>query len=457
MTGRSGSLRGRTAPCRPAAPPRPSARLRSRAQRPSGPPSPDDPLEEVIITGLRWWLDPTQAMAPVTVLDRRDIERGGESSIGDVLQSLPMTTGSPLNANANVGEGSVEPRGRGTAGDGSVRIFLHDLPTLVLLNGRRLPSSGLGADASVDLNTLPISFIERVDVLASGASAAFGADAVGGVVNVVTRQGNRGLELSGTRTITQRGDGEIVTGQAAIGFDLLGGTWSLGLDYVEQDGVTMDRRSYSAAPLLIVDGNGTVAARGLEPYARRRGIRGAGRKCSGIGAGQVHARRRRHRPDGRRLSTLCACTGRLQYRAIQLFADAKRTDVALAARLTSAGREHNDLPGRPRPSQEVRAAGRTASIILFSRTGRVALRPTTTTTLSGSICAIASRRLVEAGNRVSEQEVDLWRALIGLEGSVARWTWELALQSAKSEGDEYRAWLLRAVAVGPRSGSIRAG
>ena len=133
----------------------------------------------------------------------------------------------------------------------------------MLLNGRRLPNSGLGADASVDLNTLPMSFIERVEVLAGGASAAVGADAVGGVVNIVTRRSNPGLELRGTRTITERGDGEIVTGQAAIGFDLFGGTWSLGVDYVEQDGVTMDRRSYSALPLLIVDGNGTVKPDGL--------------------------------------------------------------------------------------------------------------------------------------------------------------------------------------------------
>ena len=64
---------------------------------------------------------------------------------------------------------------------------MHDLPTIVLLNGRHLPNSGLGADASVDLNTLPLSFIDRVEVLASGASAAYGANAVGGVVNIVTR------------------------------------------------------------------------------------------------------------------------------------------------------------------------------------------------------------------------------------------------------------------------------
>ena len=217
----------------------------------------------MIVNGPRWWLDPTQAVAPVTVLDRRDIERGGTDSIGNVLQSLPMTTGSPLNTNVNA-PGS-EPRGGGwAAGDGSVRILLHDLPTVVLLNGRRLPNSGLGADASVDLNTLPLSFIEHVEVLASGASAAYGADAVGGVVNIVTRQTIPGLELSGTRTITEHGDGEIVTGQAAIGFDLLGGAWSLGVDYVEQDGVTMDRRSHSALPLTIVDGDGTVAPAGRD-------------------------------------------------------------------------------------------------------------------------------------------------------------------------------------------------
>ena len=266
------------------------------AERPAGPPSPDDPLEEVIVNGLRWWLDPTRAVAPVTVLDRRDIERGGHNSIGDVLQALPMTTGSPLNTNANA-PGEAEPRGGGAAGDGSVRVLVHDLPTVVLLNGRRLPNSGLGADASVDLNTLPLSFIERVEVLAGGASAAVGADAVGGVVNIVTRRNNRGLELSGTRTIAERGDGEIVTGQAAIGFDLLGGTWSLGVDYVEQDGVTMDRRSYSALPFLIVDGNGTVKPDGLNYLARDGFIAGPGGERPGTRDRFLHPRagwRRRH-------------------------------------------------------------------------------------------------------------------------------------------------------------------
>ena len=386
----------------------------------------------MIVTGLRWWLDPTQAMAPVTVLDRRDIERGGESSIGDVLQSLPMTTGSPLNANANVGEGLVEPRGRGTAGDGSVRIFLHDLPTLVLLNGRRLPSSGLGADASVDLNTLPISFIERVDVLASGASAAFGADAVGGVVNIVTKQGHRGLELSGTRTITQRGDGEILTGQAAIGFDLLGGTWSLGLDYVEQDGVTMDRRSYSAAPLLIVDGNGTVAARGrnhmpadggfVVPEGNALGLE-PGRYTRVAGAtGQTAADYRPYVRDEDGFNIAPYNYSQTPNERISLWLLGSRPLGESTTIFLEGLAHHRESAQQAAPPYHTLlpdgSSGATADN--FYNPFRVDLR-------------IANRRLVEAGNRVSEQEVDLWRALIGLEGSVARWTWEVALQSAKSK------------------------
>lgn len=76
----------------------------------------------------------------------------------------------------------------GGASDGSVRVEPHGLTTLVLLNGWRLPNSGIGADASVDLNTLPLLWIDRVEVLGRGASAIYGADAVSGVVNSSDRK-----------------------------------------------------------------------------------------------------------------------------------------------------------------------------------------------------------------------------------------------------------------------------
>jgi iron complex outermembrane receptor protein len=311
---------------------------------------------------------------------------------------------------------------------------VHDLPTVVLLNGRRLPNSGLGADASVDLNTLPLSFIERVEVLASGASAAVGADAVGGVVNIVTRRSNRGLELSGTRTITERGDGEIVTGQAAIGFELLGGTWSLGVDYVEQDGVTMDRRSYSALPLIIVDGNGTVKPDGLNdlpvngvfyvPEGNTMGLE-PGLYTPVPGAtGQPPADYRpfERATDGfnpapfnysqtpNERAALWLLGSRPLGESANLFLEAfvnHRESAQQAAPEYVASRLVGALPAHPADNY---------------------YNPFGVDIETG-----VRRRLVEAGNRRTEQEVDLWRALIGFEGSVAGWTWEVALQSAKAE------------------------
>ena len=219
--------------------------------------SSDEVVEEIIVTGTRL---PINAIAPVTVLTHLDIRRGGANSIGEVLQALPMNAGSPLNTNVNAG--GSEPFVGGDRGDGSTRIALRGHSTLVLLNGRRFPNGGLGADASVDLNSIPMAFIERVEVLASGASAIYGADAVGGVVNIVTRREADGVEVSGSQTITAEGDGEIITGQAGIGFDVFDGAWNFGVDYAKQDGVTLDRRSYSAVPLLIVDGDGTLGFAG---------------------------------------------------------------------------------------------------------------------------------------------------------------------------------------------------
>ena len=83
-------------------------------------------------------------------------------------------------------------------GDGSERIDLRGLGpqrTLVLLNGRRFLNGGIGADSSVDLTSIPVAMIDRVEVLTSDATAIYGADAVGGVVNIITRDKFHGLEV----------------------------------------------------------------------------------------------------------------------------------------------------------------------------------------------------------------------------------------------------------------------
>src|SRR6185295_13662706 len=122
---------------------------------------------------------------PVT-LRRPELLGAGRTMIGDVLQPLPEQ-GNALNAQFNNG------------GDGSTRINLRSLDvgrTLTLLNGRRFVPVGTGADSTVDLNTIPLAVIDRVEVLKDGASPVYGSDAIAGVVNLITRKDFRGTEAS---------------------------------------------------------------------------------------------------------------------------------------------------------------------------------------------------------------------------------------------------------------------
>ncbi|HJY39748.1 MAG TPA: Plug domain-containing protein, partial [Steroidobacteraceae bacterium] len=104
-------------------------------------------LHTVVVTGSRIRSDAGATTGPVTVLTREQLTRGGNDSLGKVLQTLPYNTGAPDNTNRN------------TLGDGSTRIDLRGLEpqrTVTLLNGRRLPNGGIGADASVDIDSLPL-------------------------------------------------------------------------------------------------------------------------------------------------------------------------------------------------------------------------------------------------------------------------------------------------------------
>ena len=143
-------------------------------------------IEEVVVTGSRIAHSPTDGPQPLTIVTREDIEDSGLLAIGDLIQRLPMQ-GSGINRTFNNG------------GDGSVRVELRALGaqrTLVLVNGKRWVASGEGANSSIDLNTIPIAAIERVEVLKDGASAVYGSDAIAGVVNIILRKNFEGLEFS---------------------------------------------------------------------------------------------------------------------------------------------------------------------------------------------------------------------------------------------------------------------
>lgn len=164
--------------------------------------------EVITITGSAIGRTETTTAAPVAIVTKADLEAAGRMTIGDILQDLPAQSNG-INANFNNG------------GDGSTRMNLRGLGssrTLVLINGRRHVAGGTGADSSVDLNAIPLAVIERVEVLKDGASAVYGSDAIGGVVNIITRQDFSGTEVNLYTGTSQRGDGSVfdvsfITGQ----------------------------------------------------------------------------------------------------------------------------------------------------------------------------------------------------------------------------------------------------
>ena len=194
----------------------------------------------------------------------------------------------------------------------------------------------------------------------------------------------------------------------------------------------MDRRSYSASPLLIVDGNGTVAASGLNnmpadggfvvPEGNALGLE-PGRYTRVAGAtGQTAADYRPYvrEEDGFNIAPYNYSQTPNERNSLWLLGS---RPLGESTTIFVEGLAHHRESAQQAAPQHYTCLldGRCgASADNFYNPFRVDL-------------PIANRRLVEAGNRVSEQDVDLWRALIGLEGSVARWTWEVALQSAKSE------------------------
>jgi iron complex outermembrane receptor protein len=154
--------------------------------------------DAIIITGSRIRRDPLSQDSPVTYVDRSDIDKTGLNSINDVLQRLP-SAGGGLNGKFNNSGNFGNPPDGGGVGAGAAEIdlrYLGSKRTLVLVDGLRFvnAASASGVPGSVDLNAIPESMIDRVEVLQDGASAIYGSDAIAGVVNIITKKGQKGFD-----------------------------------------------------------------------------------------------------------------------------------------------------------------------------------------------------------------------------------------------------------------------
>ena len=151
----------------------------------------DTRIEEVVVTGSRIRRDPLSARDLLLHVDEADRRRSGLSSLGDLLARLPVS-GSALSTRFNSSGNFGFPADGGGVAAGASQVDLRHLGAkrvLVLVDGLRWVngSSGSGVSGATDLNTIPASVVERVEVLRDGASAIYGSDAIAGVVNVITR------------------------------------------------------------------------------------------------------------------------------------------------------------------------------------------------------------------------------------------------------------------------------
>ena len=152
----------------------------------------DTLIEEVVVTGSRIRRDPLTARDLLLYVDEEDRHRSGLSSLGDLLARLPVS-GSALSTRFNSSGNFGFPADGGGVAAGASQVDLRHLGSkrvLVLVDGLRWVngSSGSGVSGATDLNTIPASVVERIEVLRDGASAIYGSDAIAGVVNVITRK-----------------------------------------------------------------------------------------------------------------------------------------------------------------------------------------------------------------------------------------------------------------------------
>ncbi|MFB2647329.1 TonB-dependent receptor plug domain-containing protein [Shewanella mangrovisoli] len=193
-------------------------------------------VERIEVTGSRIQRQDMETASPVTVIDAAAIKAEGFTSVDQMLQVQTSMAGAAIGSTTNNGA------------DGVAQVDLRGMGsqrTLVLLNGRRMVNSGSGADSAVDLNSIPVAMIARVEILKDGASAVYGSDAIAGVVNIITKKDFDGFQLDFNGSGTDKGDGQNGDVSALYGFNTDGGNYTFGAAYSDRRGVIQSDRSWT--------------------------------------------------------------------------------------------------------------------------------------------------------------------------------------------------------------------
>lgn len=401
-------------------------------------------LEKVTVVGSRLAvLSPLETALPIKIITRQDIDRTGASSIGQVLSYLPESSQN------HVGDTTIGSVGGdlGSSAINSTTVQLRGLPlgtTLVLINGRRTGGSSVFTDGQFDLSTIPLAFVERIEVLPAGASAVYGGDGLAGVVNIVLRRDVSGLEIRARRSAA---DGY---GESQAGFTY-GKSWSRGRlsasanwrktgellssersivadrDYTRFGGP--DRRNAFSNPANIysLDGCPPAPSQCYVPIAQRGNLPGLDSPVASVPRGQ----------DGRNLTQddFRDTSGMLNMASEEYLISSPESSYSLGLDGVF------ELLPRLELFTEWAIGRRSISAVELPITlsgGQNAIRgsivPASNPLNPFGVDIGVTYRLEETGV-YREYSQDYWRGLIGARGQWGRWDWEMAAWHSRDSAD----------------------
>lgn len=383
-------------------------------------------LVPVAVTGTRLRGFVGARAWPLTLISRDELLASGEQRLGDILQQLTFTGGSPLNTQTSLrGEGGGLSRGIETAelrGLGPER-------TLVLVNGRRFVPGGNGASGVVDLGMLPLAMIERVEVFKSGASVEYGADALAGVINIITRDAFDGVDLSAQGRVTSRGDAETFTLSAVAGRTFDRGGFVAGLDYTDQPSVSKGDRGFSRQRLSFSGPENRVVFDGSSAPPSGQFRTSLGRLTL------IDGRDGTDPNDFRRFVDAGPETDRFNFNPFEDLLQASE-------RLSAFGRGHWRFSPALRLHAEAfmhrrRSSQQLAPLPFFTtREEGVVVDAENLFNLFDETLIDVRRRLVEAGPRTFSQDNEAWRFVFGADGQAGSWFWDAAVSHGRNETDQ---------------------
>ncbi|MEC4090696.1 TonB-dependent receptor domain-containing protein [Pseudoalteromonas rubra] len=219
-------------------------------------------IERFEVTGSKIQNIELESASPITTLTAEDLSITGLSNLEEVLQGLNISAGSAGNAtnaywtNNGYATAQINLRGMGIK------------RTLVLLNGKRIVAGGTGANDSPDLNMIPMESVERIDILKDGASAIYGADAVAGVVNIITKTDFEGAILLAKIGQSSKKDTENAELNFSAGSQFNKGHATINVNYVDNGNALQSRRNpcpltEAGGKLVCISSGSTIGGRAL--------------------------------------------------------------------------------------------------------------------------------------------------------------------------------------------------